>query len=127
MRRFLPVLCALAVLLALPAAASSQVDPRITAKPRSVDFGERLTVRGRGWPVIEFCSRTVRIALQSDQNAFRIGVVRVGTRGRFTFRHRIRRSEVGAGRWRVVARMSCESGEDGSPVPLRRSVAIRIG
>jgi hypothetical protein len=126
MRRSLAVICTLAVSLALPAAASAQ-EPRITAKPKRVAFGETLTVRGRGWPVIEFCRRNVRIALQSDQNAFRIGVVRVGERGRFTFRHRVRRSEVGAGRWRVVARMSCESGQNGSPVPLRRSVAIRIG
>ena len=33
---------------------------------------------------------------------------------------------IGAGRWRVVARMRCESGKDGSVVPVRRSAPLRI-
>jgi hypothetical protein len=34
--------------------------PRVTTNPNPVSFGEALVVKGRGWPVIEFCSRTVR-------------------------------------------------------------------
>ncbi len=82
---------------------------------------------GRGWPVIEFCSRTVRLSLRSGQNAFRIGTDRVGLRGRFRFRWVPRRSEVGRGDWTLVARMRCESGKDGSPVPVRATTPIHIG
>jgi hypothetical protein len=107
---------------AAPAAAKQSV----AASPNPVHFGETLTVTGKGWPVIEFCSRTVRLSLRSDQNAFRIGTVRVGDRGRFRFEWVPRRTKVGAGRWTLVARMHCESGKDGSAVPVRASVPIRI-
>jgi hypothetical protein len=112
-------------LLAAPSPAAAK--PRVTAKPNPVAFGETLTVRGRGWPVIEFCSRTVRLSLRSDQNAFRIGRDRVGARGRFRFTWVPRRSEVGRGDWTLVARMRCESGKDGSPVPVRATTPLRIG
>jgi hypothetical protein len=90
-------------------------------------YGEKQTVKGRGWPVIEFCSRTVRLSLLSDQNAFRIGSDRVTTRGRFRFTWIPRRRDVGRGDWTLVARMRCESGKDGSPNPVRATTRIRIG
>lgn len=99
---------------------------RISASPNPVAFGDTLVVKGRGWPVIEFCSRTVRLSLRSDQNAFRIGKVRTTLRGRFRFEWIPRRAEVGAGDWTLVARMRCESGKDGSPVPVRASAPLRI-
>jgi hypothetical protein len=107
---------------AVPAAARQSIG----AAPNPVHFGETLMVTGKGWPVIEFCSRTVRLSLRSDQNAFRVGTVRVGERGRFRFEWIPRRAKVGAGRWQLVTRMRCESGKDGSPVPTRASVALRI-
>jgi hypothetical protein len=107
---------------AAPAAAKQS----ITASPNPVEFGQTLVVAGKGWPVIEFCSRTVRLSLRSDQNAFRIGLVRVTDRGRFHFEWIPRRSKVGPGRWHLVARMRCESGRDGSVVWARASVALRI-
>jgi hypothetical protein len=107
-----------------PAATAA---PRVTAAPNPVPFGETLTVKGRGWPVIEFCSRTVRLSLRSDQNAFRIGTDEVGRRGRFRFTWVPRRRDVGRGDWTLVARMRCESGQDGSPNPIRASTRIRIG
>jgi hypothetical protein len=128
-RRSLVTTAAVAVAVLSPAATASApaaAGPRLSAAPNPVRLGETLTVRGRGWPVIEFCSRRVRLSLRSDQNAFRIGSVRVRASGRFTFRWVPRRGEVGPGRWRLVARMRCESGDDGSPVPVRRSVALRI-
>jgi hypothetical protein len=124
-RSFSLALLALVFLALLP--GSAQGRERISAVPGSVDFGETLTVRGSGWPVIEFCSRTVRLSLSSGQNAFAIGRVRVRDNGRFAFRYVPRRGAVGAGFWRVVARMRCESGKDGSPIIRHASDGVRIG
>ena len=111
--------------LATPAPATA--DPRVIAAPNPIPFGKKLTIKGRAWPVIEFCSRTVRLSLRSDQNAFRIGTDRVGTRGRFRYTWIPRRDEIGRGDWTLVARMRCESGQDGSPNPVRATTPIRIG
>jgi hypothetical protein len=109
------------------AAPAATAAPRVTATPNPIPFGEKQAVNGRGWPVIEFCSRTVRLSLRSDQNAFRIGTDRVTTRGRFRFTWIPRRRDVGRGDWTLVARMRCESGKDGSPNPVRATTPIRIG
>jgi hypothetical protein len=117
-------------LLAVLAAASpadAAAEPRVTAAPNPIPFGETQTIKGRGWPVIEFCSRTVRLSLRSDQNAVRIGTGEVGQRGRFRFEWVPRRREIGRGDWTLVARMRCESGNDGSPNPMRAITPIRIG
>jgi hypothetical protein len=124
-RRLCLALLVMAVPAILPGLAEGR--ERIRAAPSSVGFGETLTVRGSGWPVIEFCSRMVRLSLRGGQNAFAIGSVRVRDSGRFVFRHVPRRGEVGAGFWRVVARMRCESGKDGSPIIRRASDDVRIG
>lgn len=119
------LLIAAAALLAAPAGAAAA--PRIEVAPRVVDADAQQTVRGRGWPVIEFCSRTVRIRLVSDQNLVTLGRVRVSDRGRFTFRWTPEEENVGApSRWTLVARMMCESGDDGSPNPVRVSTRVRI-
>jgi hypothetical protein len=105
---------------------TSAAAPRLTATPNPVRFGRLVTVRGRGWPVIEFCARRVRISLRSDQNAFVLGFAPVRATGRFTFQWTPRRSQLGAGAWRVVARMRCESGDDGSTIFMRREAPLRI-
>jgi hypothetical protein len=117
---------ALAVVMSLALAAPAAARQSIAASPNPVHYGQTLVVTGKGWPVIEFCSRTVRLSLRSDQNAFRIGTVRVGDRGRFRFNWIPRRAKVGTGRWQLIARMRCESGKDGSSVPTRASVPLRI-
>ena len=119
-------LVVVALLACLATAAPAAARQSISASPNPVHFGQQLIVKGKGWPGIEFCSRTVRLSLRSDQNAFRIGKVRVGDHGRFRFEWIPRRSKVGAGRWTVVARMRCESGKDGSPVPTTATAPIRI-
>jgi hypothetical protein len=111
------------VVLALAPAAGAAAAPRVSANPNPAPFGDTLTVKGRGWPVNGSCSRTVRLSLRSDQNAFRIGSGRVGDDGRFRFAWVPRPSEVGRGDWTLVARMGCAGGGD----PVRATVPLRIG
>lgn len=95
----------------LSATATARAQPAIEAQPKRLDSGEIQTVTGLRWPLIAFCSRTVRASVRSAQNA-----VTIAQRNR----------NVGPGRRRLVARMRCESGDDGSPVILRRSTLIRV-
>ncbi len=100
--------------------------PRLSVAPNPARFGEHVAIRGRGWPVNEFCRDRVRLSLRSDQNAFTIGVARIRASGRFSFHWTPLRDEVGPGAWRLVARQRCESGDDGSAVFVRRRVPLRI-
>jgi hypothetical protein len=83
-------------------------------------------IKGRAWPVIDFCRRRVRLSLRTAQNEFVIGFTRIRDSGRFRREWVPNESEIGAGRWRLVARLRCESGEDGSPNFIRRSLRLRI-
>jgi hypothetical protein len=112
--------------IALAATATAQSNQSITASPKTVKRTDTQTVRGRGWPVIEFCSRTVRVAVRSPQNLVPIAQRRVRTNGRFSFRWVPKNKNVGEGQWRLVARMRCESGEDGSTIFVRASTRITI-
>jgi hypothetical protein len=112
--------------VALAAAAVAQAAQRITADPAVVDSDQVQTVRGSGWPVIEFCSRTVRVFVRSAQNEVVIAQRHVSDQGRFRFRWSPDNRNVGPGRWRLVARMRCESGKDGSTVFTRARRNIRI-
>lgn len=123
MRR-IALLLALAGSLAV--AATADAAPAISVSPSIVDRDETQTVKGRGWPVIEFCERTVVVKLKSDQNRSRLGSARVRRSGRFTFDWTADDANVGSGRWRLVVRMTCESGADGSPNLVRRRADIRI-
>ena len=114
------------VALGASATAPAASGPHLSAKPNPVDFGQTLTIKGRGWPVIEFCKRRVRLSLQSAQNSFVIGRPTIADNGRFVRRWVPRKSHVSAGRWKLVARLRCESGEDGSTNFVRRSVSVRI-
>ena len=120
----------IAVLLALAgslaAAAPAAAAPRISVSPTTVDRDETQTVKGRGWPVIEFCERRVVVKLKSAQNRVRLGSAHVRRSGRFRFEWNAEDANVGSGRWRLVVRMTCESGEDGSPNLVRRRADVRI-
>lgn len=115
---------------ALAAIALGATDARaattLTAAPNPVAATSVVTISGRGWPVIEFCQRRVTLTLQSAQNSVAIGTVGVGRGGGFRRGWRPSSRHAGPGRWKVVARMRCESGDDGSPVPVVRRVALRI-
>jgi hypothetical protein len=118
-----PAVAAFAV--AVPAAPAAS-PPLLSVTPRTVHLDDTVTIRGREWPVIEFCSRRVRLRLESDQNAVLIGFVRIRDNGRFRREFTPESGEIGAGRWRVVARLRCESGEDGSPNFITRRKSLRI-
>ena len=106
--------------------ASAQTTQRIAATPQTVNRTDTQTVRGRNWPVIEFCSRTIRVSVRSAQNSAPIAQRHIGDNGRFTFRWIPRNKNIGRGNWRLVARMRCESGKDGSTIFVRASTRITI-
>src|SRR5687768_382539 len=112
--------------LAAAAAVSAQSPQRIAADPPRVDRADVQVVTGRGWPVIEFCSRTIRVSVRSAQNSVPIAQRHIRANGRFRFRWIPRNKNVGPGRWRLVARMRCESGKDGSTIFVRAGTRIRI-
>lgn len=118
------VIAALATTAAIATAAPG--DPKITADPVRVHSNAVQTVRGRNWPVIEFCSRTVRVSVQSAQNSAPIAQRHVSDTGRFRFRWSPQNKNIGPGRWRLVARMRCESGKDGSINIVKASTLIRV-
>ena len=118
--------CLIVLAAVLVPAAPALAAPRIEVAPRTVDRDQTQVVKGRGWPVIEFCKRRIVVKLRTAQNRARLGSARVRRSGRFRFEWNADAANVGSGRWRLVARLRCESGEDGSAVFVRRSVRIRI-
>ena len=116
---------AAAALLAAPTAASA-APPFLKVTPNRIHLGETTTIKGTQWPVIEFCKRRVRLRLESDQNAVLIGFTRINDNGRFSRNFTPKKGKIGAGRWRVVARLRCESGEDGSANFITRKRKLRI-
>jgi len=125
MRRIAALTLVLTAFLAAvaPAAPAPQ---RISADPAVLNSDEVQTVRGRGWPVIEFCSRTVRVSVRSAQNAAPVAQRHVSDQGRFRFRWIPDNKNIGPGSWRLVARMRCESGKDGSIFFVQARTGIRI-
>ena len=113
-----------AAVLVEPAGAAAA--PRISATPKMVDRNAIQTVHGLGWPVIEFCSRTIRVSVRSDQNAAPIAQRHIRADGRFTFRWIPENKNIGRGQWMLVARMRCESGNDGSTHFVRATTRITV-
>jgi hypothetical protein len=127
MRRLAVILAASAclVVFAVPAAPAAG-PPRLSVSPSTVHLGHQVTIKGREWPVIEFCKRRVRLRLESGQNAVLIGFAHVNDNGRFTRHFTPKKGKIGTGTWRVVARLRCESGEDGSANFITRRRTLRI-
>src|SRR5919109_3149905 len=105
MRRLVLIPLAAAGFVVAVAAAPAASPPLLSVSPRTVHLDDAVTIRGREWPVIEFCKRRVRLRLESDQNAVLIGFARIRDNGRFTRVWTPESGEIGAGRWRVVARL----------------------
>jgi hypothetical protein len=108
----------------VPAAAAAA--QRISATPKTVARTAVQTVHGRGWPVIEFCSRTIRVSVRSAQNSAPIAQRHIGDNGRFTFRWIPKNKNIGRGTWTLVARMRCESGDDGSTHFVKATTRISV-
>jgi hypothetical protein len=126
MRKIAPVFAATALALAGVTAAPAAARTSVSASPNPVNFSQTQTITGKGWPVIEFCKKRVRLTLQSSQNQFFVGHATIKSNGSFVRRWVPKQSKVGAGRWKLVARLRCESGKDGSNNFVKRSVQIRI-
>jgi hypothetical protein len=113
-----------AAVFAVPAGAAAA--QRITASPKAVNRNAIQTVRGAGWPVIEFCSRTIRVSVRSAPNAAPIAQRHIKDNGRFTLRWIPKNKNIGRGDWTLVARMRCESGKDGSTHFVKATTRITI-
>ncbi len=127
MRRF-AVISALAscFVLGFAVTAPAAGPPILKATPRTVHLGHTVTIKGSQWPVIEFCKRTVRLRLESAQNAILIGFSHISDGGHFTRHFTPKKGKIGTGTWKVVARLRCESGEDGSPNFTTRKRTLKI-
>jgi hypothetical protein len=122
----LTVPLALAACLALVTTAGAAKQTTLTVTPKVADFGEKVTIKGTGWPRIEFCKPRVRLSLRSDQNRYRIGIAKVRRNGRFRFTWTPDSSKVGSGRWKLFAVQPCENGSNGKPNPIELHVRFRI-
>jgi len=118
-----------AALLAAGACAATPIT--VSAAPSSVAPGQRVTLRGAGWGVIEFCTPRVTLALARSVPlpALHIRTVALRTRGAasgtFSTSWRVP-STVHGGVRRVVATQHCESGKNGAPRLIVRSTTVRV-
>src|SRR3954471_17839164 len=127
MRRFAVISAlGLCLVLAFAVAAPAASPPILKVTPRTVHLGHTVTIKGSQWPVIEFCKRSVRLRLESAQNAVLIGFAHISDGGRFTRHFTPQQGKIGTGTWKVVARLRCESGEDGSPNFITRKRTLKI-
>jgi hypothetical protein len=109
-----------AVTLALFAGTAGAATPRVTLTPPAGASGTRIVVRGSGWAQIEFCKP--RVILAVDDVVFARALL--DGHGRFAVRWRI--PDFARGKHRVFATQRCESGKDGSPLPVTRHVDLRV-
>jgi hypothetical protein len=123
MRKLVLIPCVVA--LAAPATAAAG-PPFLKVTPNRIHLGDTTTIKGTEWPVIEFCKRRVRLRLETAQNAVLIGFTRVKDNGTFSRRFTPKKGKIGAGKWKVVARLRCESGEDGSANFITRKRTLRL-
>jgi hypothetical protein len=120
------VVLALVVTALVASVAAGDTGPSLSASPASVRYGHAQTIRGSGWPVIEFCSRQARLALLRPHQAKVVGFARTRTNGTWSFRWTPRRSKVPRGYWTLRARMRCESGRTGGTVWVRALRTVRF-
>lgn len=110
---------ALAAVL-LTGGTAAAAPPNLTLTPASGKAGTRIVVRGAGWAQIEFCKPRVILAVNDVVFARAL----LDGHGRFAVRWRI--PDFAHGKHRIFATQRCESGKDGSPLPVTRHVDVRV-
>ena len=117
--------------LVVAAFAQAKTPIRVTASPQIVSHGQKVTVRGSGWGVIEFCKPrvTLMLARPTPLGALPITTVnlRTGrtTSGSFSTSW-IVPATVRSGLHTIIATQRCESGKNGSVRMITRTTPIRV-
>jgi hypothetical protein len=113
----------LAALLLGPATAVDAAGgPTLRVTPRAASAGSPVVIRGRHWPVIEFCRPRVTVTMEHRL----VGRIRPRPEdGSFARRWTVPAS-VPAGRHTIRATQRCESGRDGHAVFVTRATSLRV-
>jgi hypothetical protein len=115
----------------LGAVAQAATPITVTASPKTVSRGQRVTFGGSGWGVIEFCKPRVTLTLQRSLPLTALVISNVNLRtgpktsGTFTTSWIVPRT-VHSGVRTIVATQHCESGRNGAAVLITRSTTVRV-
>ena len=122
-------LVASCLLLAAVARAATPIS--VTASPKTVSRGQRVTFGGSGWGVIEFCKPQVSLSLRRSPPLGPLAIANVKLRtapktsGTFGTSWTVPRT-VHSGLRTIFATQHCESGKNGATVLITRSTTIRV-
>lgn len=110
------------VLLGPATAVDAAGGPTLRVTPRAGSAGSAVVIRGRHWPVIEFCRPRVTVTMEHRL----VGRIRPQPEeGSFALRWTVPAS-VPAGRHTIRATQRCESGRDGHAVFVTRATSLRV-
>jgi len=117
--------------LLLAAVAPAATPISVSASPTTVSRGQKVTLRGSGWGVIEFCKPRVQLSLRRSPPLRPLVIATVNlqtatkTSGTFGTSWTVPRT-VSSGLRTIVATQHCESGKNGATVLITRSTPIRV-
>ena len=104
---------------------------RVTATPPAVARGGRVTIRGSGWGVIEFCKPRVTLTLRRAAPLAPLAIATVplrtaaATSGTFATTWTVPLA-VHSGLRTIVATQRCESGKNGAVNLVTRTTPLRV-
>lgn len=104
---------------------------RVTASPPAVSRGARVTIRGSGWGVIEFCKPRVTLTLRRSVPLAPLAIATVplrtaaATSGTFATTWKVPLT-VHSGLRTIVATQRCESGKNGAVNLITRTTSLRV-
>jgi hypothetical protein len=123
------------VVLAAGAAGAALSDAaapiRVTASPPAAARGARVTIRGSGWGVIEFCKPRVTLTLRRSAPLAPLAIATVplrtaaATSGTFATTWTVPLT-VHSGLRTIVATQRCESGKNGAVNLITRTTSLRV-
>ena len=117
--------------LVFAAVAQAATPIRVTASPQTVSHGQKVSLRGSGWGVIEFCRPrvTLMLARPAPSGALPIATVNLltgpTTSGSFSTSWTVP-ATVRSGLRTIIATQRCESGKNGSVRLITRTTTIRV-